>query len=198
MAARHVGPLLLLQQAIAKAKTVGTGTVVVRNAGHFGAIGYYASPAEENQLEPAATPHLPHPRSLEVPPTGRHAWKHSSNVFTRPLLGRALALQAQMAAQAGCVGQIMLSSGGNMPPTFGAAPRLGTNPLAWATPAGCGNKRSHKRSCRHTDTAACTHEVRGGGVSHRLCGRPCNASGTRRRSCWTWRRRRSVGPNADQ
>eukprot|EP01045_Picozoa_sp_COSAG04_P035178 COSAG04_NODE_8012_length_1034_cov_2.038503_1_plen_27_part_10 len=26
-----------------------------------------------------------------------------------------------MAAEAGCIGQVMLSSGGNMPPTFGGA-----------------------------------------------------------------------------
>ena len=69
---------------------------------------------------------------------------------------------AKMAAEAGCIGQVMLSSGGNMPPTFGGArwrrrpppttpsafllpalwlagsgaPRLGTNPVAWAAPAG--------------------------------------------------------------
>jgi hypothetical protein len=79
----HVGPLAM-RTAIAKAKAVGSGSVVVRNAGHFGAIGYFA----------------------------------------------------KMAAEAGCVGQVMLSSGGNMPPTFGGAPRLGTNPFAWAAPAG--------------------------------------------------------------
>lgn len=79
----HVGPHAM-RIAIAKAKAVGSGSVVVRNAGHFGAIGYFA----------------------------------------------------KMAAEAGCVGQVMLSSGGNMPPTFGASPRLGTNPYAWAAPAG--------------------------------------------------------------
>ena len=73
-----------MRMAIAKAKAVGSGSVVVRNAGHFGAIGYFA----------------------------------------------------KMAAEAGCIGQVMLSSGGNMPPTFGSAPRLGTNPVAWAAPAG--------------------------------------------------------------
>ena len=41
-----------------------------------------------------------------------------------------------MAADAGCLGQVLVSSGGSMPPTFGAAPRLGTNPVAWAAPAG--------------------------------------------------------------
>ena len=79
----HVAPHAM-RVAIAKAKVVGSGSVVVRNAGHFGAIGYFA----------------------------------------------------KMAAEAGCVGQVMLSSGGNMPPTFGASPRLGTNPCAWAAPAG--------------------------------------------------------------
>eukprot|EP01050_Picozoa_sp_SAG11_P012845 SAG11_NODE_1456_length_4876_cov_20.700021_1_plen_400_part_00 len=79
----QVGPHAM-RMAIAKAKAVGVGTVVVRNAGHFGAIGYFA----------------------------------------------------KMAAEAGCIGQVQLSSGGNMPPTFGGAPRLGTNPVAWAAPAG--------------------------------------------------------------
>ena len=79
----HAAPHAM-RMAIAKAKAVGSGSVVVRNAGHFGAIGYFA----------------------------------------------------KMAAEAGCVGQVMLSSGGNMPPTFGGEPRLGTNPVAWAAPAG--------------------------------------------------------------
>lgn len=79
----HVAPHAM-RMAIAKAKAVGSGSVVVRNAGHFGAIGYFA----------------------------------------------------KMAADVGCVGQVMLSSGGNMPPTFGGQPRLGTNPVAWAAPAG--------------------------------------------------------------
>lgn len=48
----------------------------------------------------------------------------------------AIGYFAKMAAEAGCVGQVMLSSGGNMPPTFGGEPRLGTNPVAWAAPAG--------------------------------------------------------------
>jgi LDH2 family malate/lactate/ureidoglycolate dehydrogenase len=73
-----------MRMAIRKAKAVGCGTVVVRNAGHFGAIGYFA----------------------------------------------------RMAADDSCVGQVLLSSGGNMPPPFGRAPRLGTNPHAWSAPAG--------------------------------------------------------------
>eukprot|EP01047_Picozoa_sp_COSAG01_P087524 COSAG01_NODE_20178_length_966_cov_5.855825_1_plen_134_part_00 len=79
----HVGTHAM-RMAIGKAKSVGCGTVVVRNAGHFGAIGYFA----------------------------------------------------KMAAEAGCIGQVLLSSGGNMPPTHGGAARLGTNPHAWAAPAG--------------------------------------------------------------
>ena len=51
--------------------------------------------------------------------------------------GRGRSYFTDMAAKAGCLGQVMLggSSGAMMPP-FGAEKKLGTNPVAWSAPAG--------------------------------------------------------------
>ena len=44
---------------------------------------------------------------------------------------------AMVAAKAGCIGQCFGAPGGNLTvPTFGAEPRFGTHPVAWAAPAG--------------------------------------------------------------
>ena len=44
---------------------------------------------------------------------------------------------AMIAAKAGCIGQCFGAPGGALvPPTFGAEPRFGTHPIAWAAPAG--------------------------------------------------------------
>ena len=72
----HVGTYAM-KLAVEKAKTQGVGSVVVRNAGHFGAIGYFTD----------------------------------------------------LAAEAGCLGQVMLGGGsGAMMPPFGAEKKLSTNP----------------------------------------------------------------------
>jgi L-2-hydroxycarboxylate dehydrogenase (NAD+) len=75
-----------MEIAISKASEVGTGVVAVRNAGHVGAIGYYALQAAE-----------------------------------RGMIGWCV---ASAAARTGTA------------PTFGADPLLGTNPIAFAAPAG--------------------------------------------------------------
>lgn len=44
---------------------------------------------------------------------------------------------AMVAAEAGCIGQCFAAPGGKLAlPTFGAEPRFGTHPIAWAAPAG--------------------------------------------------------------
>ena len=47
----------------------------------------------------------------------------------------AVGYHAHMAARAGMLGMAMTAGGNSMVPTFGAEPRLGTNPIAFAAPA---------------------------------------------------------------
>ncbi len=60
----------------------------------------------------------------------------SANVHNVGHMGGA-GYHAMLAAEAGMIGLAMSTSGGvRMLPTFGAKPMLGTNPIAWAAPAG--------------------------------------------------------------
>mmetsp|Transcript_55323 Transcript_55323/g.147722 ORF Transcript_55323/g.147722 Transcript_55323/m.147722 type:complete len:753 (-) Transcript_55323:211-2469(-) len=73
-----------MKLAVAKAKDVGVGVVVLRNSGHIGGAGYHA----------------------------------------------------EIASRRGMIGQVFAAPGGGaMCPTFGAEPRFGTHPMAWAAPA---------------------------------------------------------------
>jgi LDH2 family malate/lactate/ureidoglycolate dehydrogenase len=57
-------------------------------------------------------------------------------VFNHGHLGGA-GYHAKLAADAGCIGHCLHGPGGSQVyPTFGAEPRFGTHPIAWAAPAG--------------------------------------------------------------
>jgi LDH2 family malate/lactate/ureidoglycolate dehydrogenase len=80
----HVPAAFAMRTAIAKAKAVGIGVVVVRGTSHFGACGYYA----------------------------------------------------RMATDAGLIGMVATTASGvRVPPTGGAAARLGTDPWCFGAPA---------------------------------------------------------------
>ena len=104
-----------MKLAIQKAKEFGIGCVLVKNAGHLGGAGYHASMAAKQGCIGQVLLYLHRITKSDFQKT--LARKISKIwVFTLQCFGAP--------------------GGGLMCPTFGAEPRFGTHPLAWAAPGG--------------------------------------------------------------
>ena len=104
-----------MKLAIQKAKQFGIGCVLVKNAGHLGGAGYHASMAAKQGCIGQVLVYL-HPITNSA--FQKYLVRNISEVwiFTVQCFGAP--------------------GGGLMCPTFGAEPRFGTHPLAWAAPGG--------------------------------------------------------------
>lgn len=77
----------------------------------------------------------------------------------------AIGYFAKMAAEAGCIGQVMLSSGGNMPPTFGTA-----HPHHCSSPSGGGSSSEFSEPCSESASLKTSATACVVGLAHRRCG----------------------------